>query len=416
MSNKNTRVVVTGIGTVCCNGIGKDVFWKSLVAGESNISRITSFDPADFPSQVAAEVKDFSPQDYIDKKEAKRMDRFTQFAVVSTKLALEDAKLTITDDISERVAVMVGSGIGGLITLEQQYDVYLRKGPSKISPFFIPMLIANMAGGHISIMYNAKGPNYCIVSACATGAHSIGESYSLIKRGLVDVVIAGGTDAAITPMSVAGFGNMKALTRRNHEPEKASRPFDNQRDGFIIGEGSAILIMENLEFAKKRGANIYGEMIGFGMTSDAHHITAPDPEGEGAQRSMKLALKDAGIKPEDVDYINAHGTSTPFNDPIESYAIKKVFGDHAHKLAISSNKSMIGHTLGAAGVLEFGATLLTLKEDIIPPTINYEEPDPRCDLDYVPNKARHTKVNIAMSNSFGFGGTNAVVVGKKYID
>lgn len=414
--NNNKRVVVTGIGPICCNGIGKEVFWNSLIEGKSNISRITAFDPSDFHTQIAAEVKDFDAKDFIDRKEAKRMDRFNQFSVVAAKLAMEDAKLTITEEMSESVGVLVGSGIGGLLTLEEQHNIYINKGPSKVSPFFIPMLIANMASGQISIMFNAKGPNYTIVTACATGAHCIGEGAELIRRGLAEIMIVGGSDAAITPMSVAGFANMRATSRRNHEPEKASRPFDKNRDGFVIGEGASVLILESLESATRRGANIYGEVIGFGMTADAHHMTAPDPEGDGAQRAMKQAIKSAGIKPEDVDYINAHGTSTPFNDPIESKAIKKVFGDHAYKLAVSSNKSMIGHTLGAAGALEFTATLLTLKNNIIPPTINYEEADPECDLDYVPNKARKATVNVAMCNSFGFGGTNAVLIGKKFVE
>ncbi|MEQ8173048.1 MAG: beta-ketoacyl-ACP synthase II [Candidatus Eremiobacterota bacterium] len=408
------RVVVTGIGPICCNGIGKDIYWNSLIEGKTGIDRISSFDPEPFASQVAGEVKNFVVSDFIDKKEAKRMDRFTQFAVAATKLAMDDSNLTITDEMSERVGVLVGSGIGGLSTLEQQCDVLSKKGPDKVSPFFIPMLIANMASGQISIRYKARGPNFCIVTACATGAHCIGESYNIIKRGLADVMIAGGSDAAITPMSVAGFGNMKALTRRNDDPAKACRPFDKDRDGFIIAEGACILILEALDFARARGAKIYGEIIGFGMSADAYHITAPDPEGDGAQRTMICALKDAGLSPEKIDYINAHGTSTPFNDRIETYAIKKVFGDYAGKVAISSNKSMIGHTLGAAGALEFASTLLTVQNDIIPPTINYETPDPECELDYVPNKARKATVNIALSNSFGFGGTNAVLVASKY--
>jgi 3-oxoacyl-[acyl-carrier-protein] synthase II len=412
--DNNRRVVVTGLGPICCNGIGKDIYWNSLIEGKSGIDRISTFDPERFPSHIAGEVKNFTPSDYMDRKEAKRMDRFTQFAVAATKLALEDANLTITDEMSNSTGVLVGSGIGGLLTLEQQYQVLLNKGPDKVSPFFIPMLIANMASGQISIIYKAKGPNYCIVSACATGAHSIGESYNIIKRGLADVMIAGGSDSAITPMSVAGFGNMKALTRRNNDPKKACRPFDKERDGFIIAEGACVLILESLEVAKARGARIYGEIIGLGMNGDGYHITAPDPEGDGARRAMKLALKDANLSPEQVDYINAHGTSTPFNDRIETYAIKQVFGSHAYKLAISSNKSMIGHTLGAAGALEFASTLLTIYNGIIPPTINYEVPDPDCDLDYVPNKARHSTVNIAISNSFGFGGTNAVLIAQKY--
>jgi len=408
------RVVVTGIGPICCNGIGKDVYWNSLIEGKTGIDRISSFDPSPFASQVAGEVKNFVAHDFIDKKEAKRMDRFTQFAVAATKLAMDDSHLTITDEMSERVGVLVGSGIGGLSTLEQQCDVLSKKGPDKVSPFFIPMLIANMASGQISIRYKAKGPNFCIVTACATGAHCIGESYNIIRRGLADVMIAGGSDAAITPMSVAGFGNMKALTRRNDEPAKACRPFDKDRDGFVIAEGACVLILEDLDFAIARGAKIYGEIIGFGMSADAYHITAPDPEGDGAQRSMINAIKGAGLTPEQIDYINAHGTSTPFNDRIETHAVKKVFRDHAGKLAISSNKSMIGHTLGAAGALEFASTLLTVQNDIIPPTINYEVPDPDCELDYVPNKARKQTVNIALSNSFGFGGTNAVLVASKY--
>ncbi|MEQ8190334.1 MAG: beta-ketoacyl-ACP synthase II [Candidatus Eremiobacterota bacterium] len=408
------RVVVTGIGPICCNGIGKDIYWNSLIEGKTGIDRISSFDPSPFASQVAGEVKNFVAHDFIDKKEAKRMDRFTQFAVAATQLAMDDSHLTITDEMSERVGVLVGSGIGGLSTLEQQCDVLSKKGPDKVSPFFIPMLIANMASGQISIRYKAKGPNFCIVTACATGAHCIGESYNIIRRGLADVMIAGGSDAAITPMSVAGFGNMKALTRRNDEPAKACRPFDKERDGFVIAEGACVLILEDLDFARARGAKIYGEIIGFGMSADAYHITAPDPEGDGAQRSMINAIKGAGLTPERIDYINAHGTSTPFNDRIETHALKKVFGDHAGKLAISSNKSMIGHTLGAAGALEFASTLLTVQNDIIPPTINYEVPDPDCELDYVPNKARKKTVNIALSNSFGFGGTNAVLVASKY--
>ncbi|HPZ07390.1 MAG TPA: beta-ketoacyl-ACP synthase II [Candidatus Eremiobacteraeota bacterium] len=411
----NRRVVVTGIGTVCCNGVGKEIFWKTLKEGVSNIDKISSFDAKSFYSQISGEARDFKPTDYIDFKEAKRMDRFNQFAIACTKLAVEDAKLTITDEISSSVGVLVGSCFGGLSTLIHQTEKFHRGGSSKISPFFIPMLIANMVPGQISISFNARGPNYSIVSACATGAHCIGRSYDLIKRGVVDIMITGGTDAVIIPLIVAGFGNMKALSSRNDEPKKACRPFDKRRDGFIIAEGSAILIVEALDSALSRGANIYGEIIGFGMNADGHHITAPDPEGAGIQKAMRLALKDAGIKAENVDYINAHGTSTPYNDRIETYAIKKVFGDYAYKLAVSSNKSMLGHTLGASGALEFAATLLTLKENIIPPTINYEEPDPDCDLDYVPNKAREQKVDIAMCNSFGFGGANGILIGKKYI-
>ena len=323
--------------------------------------------------------------------------------------------LTVTDEISESVGVLVGSCFGGIDVFAKQTNIFNKRGPSKISPFFIPMLISNMAPGQISIFFNAKGPNFSIVSACATAAHCIGESYSIIKRGLADIMIAGGSDACIDPVICAGFGNMKALTRRNDEPEKACRPFDNGRDGFIMAEGAGIVILESLDSALARNARIYGEIIGFGMTSDGHHITAPETEAKGAIRAIKMALEEGGINPEDVDYINAHGTSTPYNDKIETRAIKEVFGSHSKKLAVSSIKSMIGHTLGAAGGLEFASTLLTLKENIIPPTINYEEPDPECDLDYVPNTARKEEVNVAMSNSFGFGGVNAILLARKYI-
>lgn len=413
---KNRRVVVTGIGTICCNGVGKDIFWKSLKEGVSNIDRITSFDPSSLYSQVAGEARDFNPADFMDSKEAKRMGRFNHFSLSAAKMALEDAHLTVTDDISTSTGVLIGSCFGGMITFYEQYQKFIEKGASRISPFFIPMLINNMAPGQISINFNIKGPNYSIASACATGAHCIGESFRLIREGVVDIMVAGGTDTVVHPLIMAGFGNMKALTGRNSEPKKACRPFDKGRDGFIMAEGAGILIVESLESAKRRNAPVYGEIIGFGMNADGHHITAPDPEGKGAQRAMKLALHDGNIRPEQVDYINAHGTSTPYNDRIESYAIKQVFGSHAGKLAVSSNKSMIGHTMGAAGAIEFAATLLTLKEDIIPPTINYEEPDPDCDLDYVPNKAREQKVHIAMSNSFGFGGVNAILLAKKYTD
>lgn len=411
----NRRVVVTGIGTICCNGIGKDIFWKSLLEGVSGIDLISHFDSENFHSHVAGEVKGFNARDFMDPKDAKRMDRFIQFSIGATKLAMEDAGLVVSDEMSSSVGVLVGSCFGGMEVFEKQKVFCLKRGYGKIGPFFIPMLITNMAPGQISIFFNAKGPNYSIVSACATSAHCIGQSYYLIKEGIADIMIAGGSDVSITPVIVAGFGNMKALTR-NPDPAKACRPFEKNRDGFIIAEGAGILILEALESAKARGAEIYGEIIGFGMTGDGYHITAPDNEGKGAQRAMNMALKTAGIKPEDVDYINAHGTSTPFNDKIETFAIKQVFGDHAYKLAVSSNKSMIGHTLGASGALEFAATLLTLKENIIPPTINYEEPDPECDLDYVPNKARKQEVNIAMSNSFGFGGANGILIGKKFTD
>jgi len=408
------RVVVTGMGVISPVGIGLENFWQSLVEGKSGVGPITHFDASELSTRIAAEVKDFDAKDYIDRKEAKRMDRFTQFAVAAAKMASQDAGLEMEKLNSDRVGVVLGTGIGGTDTFEKQHKVLQDKGPGRVSPFFVPMMIANMAAGHISINLGAKGPNYTVITACASGTNAIGEAFKLLQRGDADVVITGGTEAAITPMSVSGFCSMKALSTHNDEPQKASRPFDKNRDGFVMGEGSGILILETLEHAKKRGASIYAEIVGYGATADAYHITAPAPEGEGGARAMSNALKDAGLNPSDIDYINAHGTSTPLNDKFETAAIKKVFGDNAKKVAISSTKSMIGHLLGAAGAVELITSILTINKGIITPTINYEERDPECDLDYVPNEAREANVNYALSNSLGFGGHNATLIVKKF--
>lgn len=407
------RVVVTGLGVISSLGQNANTFWENILAGKSGVSPVDNFDVSAYPTRIAASVRDFSPEDYMDKKESRRMDRFVQFAVAASKLALEDAKLNIaTDTDPERVGVYIGSGIGGLATWEEQHRVLLEKGPKRVSPFFIPMMIVNMASGQVSMMTGAKGPNSTSVTACATGTHSIGDSFRLIQSGDADVMICGGAEATITPIGLAGFCSMKAMSTRNEEPQKASRPFDQDRDGFIMGEGAGILVLESLEHAQKRGATIYGEVIGYGLSGDAHHITEPDPDG--AARCMKMAVRSAGIGFEEVDYINAHGTSTPVGDVSETTAIKKTFGDHAYKLAVSSTKSMTGHLLGAAGGVEAVICALTLRDGIIAPTINLDNQDPDCDLDYVPNEARKADVKVAMSNSFGFGGPNATIVLKKY--
>ncbi|MEW6066724.1 MAG: beta-ketoacyl-ACP synthase II [Nitrospirota bacterium] len=408
------RVVVTGVGMITPLGIGVENSWNNLLKGISGIRRITQFDPTNFPSQIAGEVEGFNAEDYIELKEIKKMDRFIHFAIAATTMALNDSGLRITESNAERVGVIVGSGIGGLRAIEHYHSVLLEKGPKKITPFFIPMLVINLASGQISIKFGAKGPNSAVVTACATGSHAIGDALKIIQRGDADIMIAGGTEAVITPLGVGGFTAMKALSTRNHEPGKASRPFDIDRDGFVIGEGSGVLILESLENAIKRGAKIYAELIGYGMTADAYHITAPSPDGEGAARCIKMTLKDAGINPSEVDCINAHGTSTRHGDEVESKAIKTVFGDHAYKLAVSSTKSMTGHLLGAAGGVEAVIAVLSICNDIVPPTINLDNPDPECDLDYVPHKARKMPVNYVMSNSFGFGGTNACLLFKKY--
>lgn len=407
------RVVVTGMGAVTALGYELDAFWNNLIQGKSGVSLVEAFDVSEYPTRIAASVKDFNPEDYVERKEARKMDRFVQFAVAAATNAIKDSGLQIGEDADpDRVGVMIGSGIGGLGTWEDQHDVLVQKGPKRVSPFFIPMMIANMASGHVSILFGAKGPNSTAVTACATGTHSIGDSYKLIQRGDADVMICGGAEATIRPMGMAGFCSMRAMSTRNDEPEKASRPFDSERDGFVMGEGSGIMILESLEHAQKRGAKIYGEVIGYGLSADAHHMTEPDPNGP--ERCMKMAIRDAGIDPAEVDYINAHGTSTPVGDRSETIAIKNAFGDHAYKLAVSSTKSMTGHLLGAAGGVEAVICALTLNNGKIPPTINLEHPDPECDLDYVPNVAREADVKVAMSNSFGFGGHNATLILKKF--
>ncbi|MCD5390474.1 beta-ketoacyl-ACP synthase II [candidate division NPL-UPA2 bacterium] len=408
------RVVVTGMGVISPIGNGKQEFWSSLTQGRSGIGRLTLFDATGYDSQIAGQVNNFDASGRLGKKEARRMDRFTQFAVVAALDAVQDAKLDLSQENLDRIGVLVGSGIGGLSTIEREHSILLKKGPSRISPLFIPVLIVDMASGQIAIRLGAKGPNSCVATACASASHAIGDSYRIIQRGEAEVMISGGAEAAVTPLGVGGFCAMKALSTRNDEPEKASRPFDKMRDGFVIAEGAGIVILEDLEHALRRSAHIYGELVGYGMSGDAYHITAPAPEGEGAARAMQWALKDANLEPETVDYINAHGTSTQLNDKFETMAIKTVLGEHAKKVAVSSTKSMTGHLLGAAGGVELIACLLVMERDVIPPTINYEYSDPECDLDYVPNEARHQEVNVVMSNSLGFGGHNATLVVRRY--
>ncbi len=408
------RVVVTGLGTVNPLGVGMEKTWRALCEGRSGISRISTFDTTDFQTKIAGQVKDFSPEDFLDKKQVRRMDSFVQYGMAAAIMAMEDSKLTVTDENAERIGVVVGTGLGGLPTLEKNHSMMLKGGPRKISTFFIPMMIANMAPGQIAIRFGIKGPNICVVTACAAGSHAIGDSYRLIQRGDVDAMVTGGTEATITPLNVGGFNALKAISTRNDEPQKASRPFDKDRDGFVPAEGAGIIVLEEMESALGRGAKIYAEIIGYGLTGDAYHITAPDPQGDGAARCMRMALNDAGISPAEVDYINAHGTSTPLNDVIETVAIKTVFNNHSKKVAVSSTKSMVGHLLGAAGGVEAIFSIMTIRDGIIPPTINYETPDPDCDLDYTPNVAKRADVNVAMSNSFGFGGTNAALVFKKF--
>lgn len=410
---KKQRVVVTGLGVISPVGTGKERFWKSLLDGKSGIDHITRFECEDFPTRIAGEVRDYNPEDFIEKKELKRLDRFAQFGIGAAKMAIEDAKLDLSSTDPAKIGVVMGCGIGGTETWEEQTKIFLEKGNRRVSPFFIPMLISNMASGQISMALNIKGPNFTVTTACASGTTAIGQAFRILQNGEADVMLAGGTEAPITPMAFAGFSAMKALSTRNEEPAKACRPFDRDRDGFVMGEGAAALVLETLEHAKKRGARIYAEILGYGATADAYHLTQPAPEGEGIQRAMRAALEDAGIKPEEVDYINAHGTSTPLNDKFETFAIKKVFGEHAYRLLISSTKSMIGHLLGAAGAVEAVATVMTVYTDEVHPTINYENPDPDCDLNYVPNVAVRKKVNYALSNSMGFGGHNAtLLIGK----
>jgi 3-oxoacyl-[acyl-carrier-protein] synthase II len=408
------RVVVTGLGLITPLGVGVEKSWNGLVAGRSGIRRITQFDASAFPTQIAGEVDGFNPGDYIEPKEIKKMDRFIQFGLAASIMAMGDSGLKIDDRNAPRVGVYVGSGMGGLPAIEHYHKVLLEKGPRRITPFFIPMLIINLAAGNISIKFGAKGPNSAPATACATGSHAIGDAFKVIQRGDADAMIAGGTESCITAMGIGGFNAMKALSTRNGEPEKASRPFDRDRDGFIMGEGSGIMIIEELGHALERNAKIYAEISGYGLTGDAYHITSPAPGGEGAARCMAMALKDADVRPSQVDYINAHGTSTKYGDELETAAIKSVFGEHAYKVAVSSTKSMTGHLLGAAGGVEAVICALTISEGMILPTINLDNPDPECDLDYVPHTARKTEVGYALSNSFGFGGTNACLLFKKF--
>ncbi|HET6514778.1 MAG TPA: beta-ketoacyl-ACP synthase II [Thermodesulfovibrionales bacterium] len=408
------RVVVTGLGLILPVGVGVGDAWKALLEGRSGIGIIKTFDSSGLPVHIAGEVKDFDPSLYIEAKEIKKMDRFIHFAVAASTMAMEDSGLKITDENAERAGVIIGSGMGGLPTIEHYHKIYLEKGYRRITPFFIPMLIINLASGQVSIRFGAKGPNSAVATACATGSHAIGDAFRIIQRGDADVMIAGGTESVITPMAVGGFAVMKALSTRNDEPDRASRPFDRDRDGFVVGEGAGIVILETMDNARKRNAKIYAEVVGYGMTSDAYHITSPAPGGEGAASCMSKALKDAGVLPEVVDYINAHGTSTKYGDELETAAIKKVFGEHAYDLCVSSTKSMTGHLLGAAGGVESVISVLSLHTDRVPPTINLDNPDPECNLDYVAWKAREKTVEYALSNSFGFGGTNACLLFKKY--
>ena len=410
----NRRVVVTGVGLVCGCGIGTDEVWRNLLAGKSGIGPISGFDAAAFDCRIAGEVRNFDPLNWVEKKEVKKMGRFIQLALAASDFAVRMAGLEITPEVAPAAGVYIGSGIGGFDVIEREHSKYLQGGPGKISPFFIPASIVNLASGHVSIRYGAKGPNSATATACSASAHSVGDSFKIIQRCDAEVMIAGGAEAAITPMGVGGFAAMRALSTRNDEPERASRPFDAQRDGFVVGEGAGVLILESLDFAQRRGANIIAELVGYGMSGDAFHITQPAEEGDGGYRVTLAALKDAKIGPGDVGYLNAHGTSTPLGDAIETTALKRAFGEHAKKLPISSTKSMTGHLLGGAGGLEAGISALALRDQILPPTINYENPDPACDLDYVPNKARKAEVVYAVSNSFGFGGTNASLVIKRW--
>ncbi|PYM17890.1 MAG: beta-ketoacyl-[acyl-carrier-protein] synthase II [Candidatus Rokuibacteriota bacterium] len=408
------RVVVTGLGALTPLGNTTDEFWAGLRDGRSGIGPITKFDATGFPTRIAGEVRDFDPLKYVDRKDARRLDPYLMYAMAAAIMAVEDSGLDAAKTDPTRFGVMIGSGIGGITTLLDAHQNMLTKGPDRVSPFFIPMLIINMASGLVSMRFGAKGPNSSVVTACATGNHAIGDAFKIIQRGAADVMLAGGAEAIIVPLTIAGFCSMKAMSTRNEEPEKASRPFDLDRDGFVCGEGAGVVLVEALDHARARDARVYAEVVGYGMTGDAHHMTAPDPDGDGAYRAMRAALADGGLAPEDVGYVNAHGTSTPYNDKFETLAIKRAFGDHARRLAVSSTKSMTGHLLGAAGGIEAIATVLALHHGILPPTINYETPDPDCDLDYVPNHARKQDVEVALSNAFGFGGTNATLAFRKY--
>jgi len=407
-------VVVTGVGLLCSVGNGTEQTWQALKEGRSGIGPITQFDAAQFACRIAGEVRDFDPAQFIEKKEIKKMARFMHFAIAASEYALTGAGLKVTPEIAERVGVYIGSGIGGFEVIEREYRTLLEKGPSRISPFFIPATIINLASGHVSMRTGAKGPNSATATACTTSSHAVGDSFKIIQRDDADVMICGGAEASITPMGVGGFAAMRALSTRNDEPQRASRPWDVQRDGFVVGEGSGILVLEEMEFARRRGAPIIAEIAGYGMSADAFHMTVPSEDGDGAMRVMRSALKDAGLVADQIDYINAHGTSTEVGDRIETVAVKRCFGEHARKVAVSSTKSMTGHLLGGAGGLEAGITVLAIRDQIAPPTINYEFPDPECDLDYVPNQARAMKIDHALSNSFGFGGTNGCLLFKKY--
>ena len=410
----NRRVVVTGIGLVSPLGIGTDANWKNLLAGVSGVTNITKFDASAYAARIAAEVQGFDPLNWIEKKEVKKMDLFIQYAVAAAQIAMDDSKLQVTDEIAPEVGAFIGSGIGGFTTIEREHIAMLDGGPRKISPFFIPASIINLAAGQVSIRFGAKGPNLATCTACSASAHAVGESFEIIRRGDAVAMIAGGSEAAITPMSVGGFAALRALSTRNDDPKKASRPFDKDRDGFIIGEGAGVVILEELEHAKRRGAPIYAEIVGYGLSGDAYHMTAPSEDGDGGRRVMAMAVRKAGIRPDEVDYINAHGTSTYYNDKLETLAIKNLFGEHAHKLAVSSTKSMTGHLLGGAGGLEAGITALAVHYQIAPPTMNLDNADEGCDLDYVPHTPRPMAMRYALSNSFGFGGTNASLLFKKY--
>jgi len=413
-SNGSRRVVVTGVGLVTAAGNSTADTWKAIVSGRSAVAPITGFDVGAYPTRIAAEIKEFDPTEFMEAKDTKRTDRMVHYAACATRQALAGVPL---DDLDRtRIGVLIGSGIGGIATFEQQHTIYMQRGPGKVSPFFIPMMISDMASGYVSIVHGLGGPNYATVSACASGGNAIADAFLIIRAGLAEAMVTGGSEAAVTPMSLAGFCSVKALSRRNDEPERASRPFDRDRDGFVIGEGAGVVLLEELEYARRRGAPIIAEVVGIGMTGDAHHFTAPAPDGEGAVRAMRMALEVAGMAPEDVDYVNAHGTSTQLNDASETAAIKKVFGDHAHKLCVSSTKSMIGHLLGAAASVELIFCALGIRDGVAPPTINQENADPDCDLDYVPNRARPMEMRVALSNAFGFGGHNVALIVKRYED
>jgi 3-oxoacyl-[acyl-carrier-protein] synthase II len=409
------RVVVTGLGALTPIGNTADEFWSALLQGRSGVGPITKFDATDYPTRIAGEVKNFDPLAFVDKKDARRLDPFLQYAMACAVMAVQDAALDTEKVDGSRFGVLIGSGIGGISTLLETHKTLLDKGPDRVSPFFIPMMIINMASGLVSMRFGAKGPNSAVVTACATGNHAIGDSFKIIQRGDADVMIAGGSEAIVIPLTIAGFCSMKAMSTRNDDPTRAMRPFDANRDGFVCGEGAGLVILESLDHARARDARIYAEVVGYGLTADAHHLTAPDPEGDGAARAMVGALRDGGLDASAVDYINAHGTSTPYNDKFETLAIKRVFGEHARRVAVSSTKSMTGHMLGAAGGVEAIATALALHHGVLPPTINYESPDPDCDLDYVPNQARKQDVEVALSNAFGFGGTNATLAFRTYV-